>query len=498
MSFFYLPEEKISELTEDTIFTDGNEILEEIFSDPQNNEIERTRLLALFRQKADKLGVLSSLEKLIKAYANHRDSLEERALNQSHNNIADFWLELDFYGKPKCTIDNILNIMQNDREIIKLDIKTNLLTNSIEYRSSGTGESMKWDNAQDATMRWYLEKRYKIHSTQKVKDALTIIGSNNSYHPIRDLIDSLEWDGESRIYDFLHTWMKCENTPYTREVSRLIFAGGINRLYNPGCKFDDMPVLIGTKQGEGKSTIVRWLALRDDFFTEVTEIEGQTGMEAVSGSWICEMGELLALTKAKEVEAVKSFLTRQVDKYRKPYAERPEEYPRQCIFIGTTNREQFLTDKSGNRRYYPIKVFQTGYELYKREAECREYIRQCWAEAKCLYDKGELQAVADVSLLCEIRSHQEKAVEDDWRVGAIEKYLADRDTVCCLQIWKYAFHEEYKALDKKTSIEIGQILDKFPEWERGGRKYFDEFGRQRCWDKLRSDDYEEITFDEDF
>ena len=118
-----------------------------------------------------------------------------------------------------------------------------------------------------------------------------------------------------------------------------------------------MPVLIGTKQGEGKSTLVRWLAMKDDYFTEVTEIEGQKGMEAVEGAWICEMGELLALTKAREIEAVKSYLTRLADRYRRPFDRRVTDHKRQCIFIGTTNKEQFLTDKTGNRRFYPVKVY---------------------------------------------------------------------------------------------------------------------------------------------
>ncbi len=154
--------------------------------------------------------------------------------------------------------------------------------------------------------------------------------------------------------------MKAEDNEYTREVSRLIFAGGIHRLYSPGCKFDDVPVLIGTSQGEGKSTIVRWLAIHDDHFTEVTEIDGQKGVEQLEGAWICEIAELLALTKAKEQEAVKSYIARLKDKYRKPWGKNTDELPRRCIFIGTTNNEQFLRDKTGNRRFYPVKVNSKG------------------------------------------------------------------------------------------------------------------------------------------
>ena len=231
--------------------------------------------------------------------------------------------------------------------------------------------------------------------------------------------------------------MKAEDSKYTREVSRLIFAGGINRLYDPGCKFDDVPVLIGTTQGEGKSSIVRWLALQDEFYSEVTEIEGQKGIEQLEGAWMCEIAELLALTKAKEQEAVKSYITRQKDKYRRPYDRQTTEYPRRCTFIGTTNNEQFLKDKTGNRRFYPVKVHSSGYWLFDHETECREYIRQCWAEAKAKYDKREMPNYADKELRDAYKAAQDRAMEDDWRIGVIEEYLSRKSVgalVCIKQI----------------------------------------------------------------
>ena len=273
----------------------------------------------------------------------------------------------------------------------------------------------------------------------------------------------------------------------------MIFAGGIHRLYNPGCKFDDVPVLIGTKQGEGKSTFVRWLAMSDEFFTEVNEIEGQKGMEAIEGAWICELGELLALTKAREVEAVKSFLSRQVDHYRKPYDKRPSDYKRQCIFIGTTNKEQFLVDRTGNRRFYPVKVNQLGYDLFNHKDEIQADIRQCWAEAKVLYDRGELYAFADRSIINEIRTEQAKAVEDDYRVGMIEAYLEDKDEVCILEIWRSALNNEYTKPNKKESNEIGLILQSMDGWVKAkGSRRTKDFGIQKVWVREKAIEWDKI------
>lgn len=390
-----------------------------------------------------------------------------------------FPLALDGRGNVMSTTDNILQIVQNDPKFTGL--KFNLLTYAPEQERAGKTE--KWTDADDAEARRYIELRYKIHSVQKTDDAFRIVFAQNEYHPVRDLVNSFAWDGKSRIGEFLSKWTKCEDTPYTREVSRLIFAGGIHRLYNPGCKFDDMPVLIGTRQGEGKSTLVRWLALRDEYFTEVNEFEGQRGIEAVEGAWICEVSELLAMTRAREQEAVKSYLTRLNDRYRMPFDKRVTDHPRQCVFIGTTNKEQFLTDKTGNRRFYPVKVLQSGYDLFDHEAEIKEYIRQCWAEARVLWERGGIHPYADRALIAEIRQKQEDATEDDYRIGLIEDYLDGKTEVCVLEIWKKALKgNEFSSPSKKDSQEISIIMQSMHGWERAKKvKRFAEYGVQRYW-----------------
>jgi predicted P-loop ATPase len=279
--------------------------------------------------------------------------------------------------------------------------------------------------------------------------------------------------------------MRAGDNEYTREVSRLIFAGGIHRLYNPGCKFDEMPVLIGTSQGEGKSTIVRWLNMSDEFFGEVTEFEGQRGIEALEGAWICEVSELLAMTKTKDVEAVKSYLTRQNDRYRMPFDKRVTEHKRKCIFIGTTNKEQFLTDKTGNRRFYPVRVWQQGYNLYEKEKEIKHYIEQCWAEALILYEKGELKPYVNPDLIELVRKKQSDATQDDYRVGMIKDFLESKQEVCIPMLW-------YEALGmrgdlkptRKDSNEIALIMQSMAGWERKEvPKRFKDYALQRYWTK---------------
>lgn len=473
-----IDEESIVMLTPAVMFS-RDFMLELMDEEPE----ERSRLSALISLKAKELGVEKEFRSVMKSYneADKKLAAEyNRNWKKEHTHIP---LDFDGNGKPLSSIDNYVRVFEGDKKFE--GIRFNLLTRAPEQLRNG--EVHKWIDADDAETRRYIEKKYRFHNAQKCDDALRIILRKNQYHPVKELIESVEWDGESRIYDFLSRWTKCENTDYTREVSRLIFAGGIHRLYNPGCKFDDMPVLIGTRQGEGKSTFVRWIALKDEFFTEVTEFEGQRGIEAVEGAWICEVSELLALTKVKEQEAVKSYLTRLNDKYRMPFDKRVTDHPRQCIFIGTTNKEQFLTDKTGNRRFYPVKVNQTGYELFEKEKEIKEYIKQCWAEALVLFRKGELKPYADRELYEVIRSKQADAVEDDYRVGMVKDFLENKEEVCILQLWQEALKMGiYSKPEKKDSNELGLIMQALSdEWEKQPKpKRIKGYGLQKWWRRV--------------
>ena len=381
----------------------------------------------------------------------------------------------------KPTSENFVKILYEDPEFSF--IRFNELRNQVE--DFGDKGYQTWTDTDDAKARTYIESKYGIYNLKKFDDAFRIYASSKTYNPVKNIIENIRWDGEKRICNFLTEIMRADNSAYTKEVSRLIFAGGIHRLYNPGCKFDDMPVLVGTRQGEGKSTIVRWLAIDDDFFSEVTEFEGQKGIESIEGAWICEVSELLAMTKAKDVEAVKSFITRQNDRYRMPFDRRVTDHKRRCIFIGTTNKEQFLTDKTGNRRFYPVRVWQTGHELFEKESEIKAYILQCWAEALYLYGEGKLKPYADPTLIEVIRERQQSATQDDYREGMIRDFLETKSEVCIPMLW----HEALKMRSdlkptRKDSTEIGLIMQNCEGWvKQRNSKSFKDYASQRYWKK---------------
>ncbi len=476
-----------ADLTDEAIFEmDKKTLINSVDLTFEFGEVERARIQALMLSRAMDLGIATAYNRLIAAYRKADAEIE----NSHKRGVALARSEIDLIrdrkGAPCITIENFLAIMRNDPHYAC--IRFNLLRNAPEVHSNG-GIRL-WEDADVSESRRYIETKYNIHSESKHTDALRILFRERQYNPIQDIVDELKWDGKERIQFFLSRWMQADSNEYTEEVSRLIFAGGIHRLYSPGCKFDDVPVLIGTNQGEGKSTIVRWLAIHDSYFCEVTEIEGQRAIEQLEGAWICEVAELLALTKAKEQEAVKSYITRQRDKYRKPFAINTGEYPRRCVFIGTTNNEQFLKDKTGNRRFYPVVVHSSAYWLYDHEQECRDYILQCWAEAKAKYDAGKMQNFAMKELREEYKAAQDDAMEDDWRVGAIEQYLENKplgSLVCIRQIKREALSpskEFPQDPTPKESQEIAILMNKFGCWNKVGLKYVDGYGRQRCWERI--------------
>ncbi len=402
------------------------------------------------------------------------------------------WLSRNGEGRVNRTIGNFHAILMFDPQFQTLRFDT--LAGAPVVITQALGEivsARRWTDADDAAAQQYIEERYGLYDPKKYRKAFLMVMSSRSYHPIREKLAHTQWDGKERMDRFLYNWACCEDTPYTRMVSRLIFAGGIRRLYEPGCKFDYVPVLIGTRQGEGKSTLVRWLALSDAWFGEVTVLDGKEAVEQLSGVWICEMAELLALHRTREQEAVKSFISRQCDRYRRPYAEHLEELPRQCIIIGTTNSRHFLKDKTGNRRFLPVEVHCEGGVLYRYEQACRADILQCWAEARDRYERGELDAVVDPALRDECRQAQDDAMEEDWRVGAIEHYLENKPAdsfVCVRELEREALQPDTdypRELSKKESHELGQIMDQMPGWERAGQIRFRQYGKQRCWKKLQ-------------
>ena len=405
-------------------------------------------------------------------------------------------LEFTEHGQVAQTTTNYVTILENDPEYQDLFLFDEFSNRVIcQGGDSDIGVRM-WSDGDDSNLRCSIENKYGLYNQQKYYDAFNVVARSKSFHPIKELIEAGEWDKKPRIDRFLIDVLKCEDTNYHREVSRMIFYGGIHRLYQPGCKFDYMPILIGT-QGCGKSTVVKWLALNDAYYGDISSIEGKDALENIQGVWMCELSELLAMVKTKDVEAMKSFITRTTDRFRESYGRRTKEYPRSCVFIGTTNDYQFLSDKTGNRRYLPVELNIKMGQLYRHEKYIRDYILQCWREARYLYMIEETYLTIPTQYYKEVLEAQNNAVEDDPKTGMIMDFLNNKkvgDRVCNIEIFTNCLNGLKKNFDRLQQKEISRLMASLPEWERSKSTHrFDDFGTQKYWEKIEVvDEWEDL------
>ena len=261
-------------------------------------------------------------------------------------------------GIASC-IENVVVILNGDPSLSGCVGFNEMSHNVVAVRSlpwrKVSGES-PWTDADDADLRYYLERVYGLSGKDKIFDGLNVVAMARKFHPVRDYLDAGVWDGVPRLERLLVDFLGADDTPYTRAVTRKALIAAVARIFRPGVKFDYMLTIRG-RQGLGKSAFIAKLggAWFSDSFTT---LQGKDAFEQVQGVWIMEIGELASMKKA-EVEQIKLYLSKQVDRFRPAYGRRIQEFPRQCIFIGTTNEEQFLRDKTGNRRFWVVDTPHT-------------------------------------------------------------------------------------------------------------------------------------------
>jgi len=242
-----------------------------------------------------------------------------------------------------------------------------------------TPEALELYAAHWLAMRWD-----QTFTLETVRGAIHVASRQRSYHAVWDWLEPLAWDGMRRVDTWLSSYLGAEDTPTHRAIGRMWLISAVARAHRPGAKVDHMLILEGD-QGDQKTTALEGLCGADWFQPDLRELGSKDAMVTLRGKWVVCMDELHALRSVDVIELAKNYLTRTVDKYRPPYGRHEIEQPRSCIFAGTTNAESYLADPTGNRRFWPVRVAQTGpvdIEAIKRDRE------QLWAEAKELYLGG--------------------------------------------------------------------------------------------------------------
>lgn len=445
----------------------------------------------------DKAVKLLMARERAQAAADDFDGLDDAELPEDYNDEWKAELEYTKSGKLLCNIANIILILENDPALaghIVHDLFTGM--DSAKDGLPWNKNANQWTDTDDANLRVWLEKHYDITGKEKIADALTAVLTRHSYHPIRDYLNGLTWDGVPRLDRIIIDYMGAEDSELNRAMSRKHFVAAVARVFNPGCKYDYCLIMSGA-EGIGKSTLLRVMGGKW-FNDSITTLEGKEGMEQLRRAWLVELGELSSI-KRSDVEQVKAHLSKQVDIYRAAYARRVLEHPRQCVFCGTTNEALFLKGDTGNRRFWVIPVVAE-LRKYKDWSEAIRRDRdQLWAEAVHYYKQGEpLYLSEELEAQAKQRQQDFNDDNDDPIVAMLDKYLntllpvnwdtmdiqarrsylrdpdplqaegtVKRDKVCaaefiCEQLGKDMADKDYKYLCRRVSKMIGDR----PEWER--------------------------------
>jgi putative DNA primase/helicase len=214
-----------------------------------------------------------------------------------------------------------------------------------------------------------------------IQDAIITVARGNRFHPVREYLNGVKWDGEKRLPKWLkRAFGATDPEPYLEIIGPRFMVGAVARVMRPGCKMDNVMILEGT-QGAGKSTIIR--ALFGEWFSDtLLPIGDKEAYQLIQGIWGFELGELDSFNKA-EITELKRFFSQETDRYRPSYGRYVEDFPRQTVFIGSTNQEVYLRDYTGNRRYWPLYCAALDLAWVKANRD------QLWAEAVHRYRKGE-------------------------------------------------------------------------------------------------------------
>jgi len=242
------------------------------------------------------------------------------------------------------------------------------------------------------------------------QDVVRNVAWENRFHPVIDYLKELVWDGIPRINTWVIQTAGADDTPYIQSVSSIMLMAAVKRITDPGCKYDEMVVFESGKQGLLKSSALRTLCPKDEWFSDnlPLNLKAQEIMELTMGKWIIEVAELNKI-RSTQMDHVKSMLSRQDDTARLAYAHNPKTQRRQCIFVGTTNSYTYLTDATGNRRFWPIRVNK--FDI----VWIRENRDQLWAEAFMRAEKGDSIRLPEELYKPAEDEQENRLVDDDWK-----------------------------------------------------------------------------------
>lgn len=325
------------------------------------------------------------------------------------------------------TLNNVYQILLNDPDWADVIAYEEFSGHVVKLKEPPyeNGKAGEWEDMDDLRTTLWLQQRYGFHPQKLVvMEAVLLAADQRSEHVVRTYLNSLKWDGIDRLSHWLIDMLGVEDKDFVRRVSRKWMIGAVARIYKPGAKLDNVLILEGT-QGRGKSTALK--VLGGDWFTDAPLRFGDKDSYVIMrGMWIIELAELDSFNKA-ESEAAKQFFGQYQDRYRNFYGKRASNVPRQQVFGGTTNKNVYLKDETGNRRYWPVYCTEINLDGLRAIRD------QLWAEAVVAFHDNEpwWETPDDVDLF---KAEVEERFVNDAYTDLIAKDLAGRNSINMEQI----------------------------------------------------------------
>ncbi len=421
-------------------------------------------------------------------------------------------LDTNAQGSPEKSMKNLRTALEHDPRL-KGRLRLNLFSGRIDIVGDlpwkHPGATNTWGDDDAAQLRIYMEPFFGKVTKNDLLDAVAACASDQAYHPVKEYLEGLQWDGIPRLDKLLIDYLGAQDTTYTRAVTRKAFTAAVARVMRPGCKYDTMLVLVGT-QGRHKSTILAKMG--GEWFSDSLRTFGdKDSMETIQGTWINEVAEMQAMSKA-DVDAVKMFLSKTNDYYRAAYGRYTADRPRQCVFFGTTNSKECLTDPSGGRRFWVVEIDQQLRSKHVfRDLEGER--NQLWAEAVAYWRLGEpLHLPEELETVARgiqedhrvrhpweglIAEYLEQEIPEDWAKWSLvqrqawqsgglryEGKMERRSRICAAEIWCEVLNKPRGDMRQRDTREINGLLERVPGWTSVGiAKAGKPYGAQRCFER---------------
>jgi predicted P-loop ATPase len=379
-------------------------------------------------------------------------------------------------GEARDIICNVVLILRHE-PVFAARLRWNELKEAVEagdlpWRPGGWAA---WTEADDLELtNWCQGQGVYVRKTI-CAGAVQIVARDVRHHPVREYLSKLVWDGKPRLDTWLRDYLdvgaedvgkeaagdeKAAADPratYHRKVGRAFLISAVARVYEPGCKVDHTLILEGA-QGRLKSTTAVVLAVEPDWFTdEIADLGTKDSAQDLRGKWLVEIAELSAMKRA-EVERIKAFISRKVDHYRPSYGQRSEDFPRQCVFIGSTNADAYLADETGGRRFWPVRIGKIDIERLRRDRD------QLWAEAVAAYKAGEKWWLDEEAENLARAEQEDRRQQDPWERPVLD-WAADKGDVPIADVLDKALEIPRGLQDQSAQNRVARIL-KAHKWER--------------------------------